>query len=159
MRVDAHHHLWDLSVRPQPWMIGAALEPLARTFTVHDYAEATTTSAIEASVVVQTVSDEAETVELLALCDEVAGPSAVVGWVDLSSDNVGARLDALQAGTGGRFLRGIRHQVHDEADPEWIARGDVRRGIQGVGAHGIVYERLLRPQHLAAATATAARLD
>jgi L-fuconolactonase len=158
-RVDAHHHLWDLSVRPQPWMVGDALAPIARTFTAADYAEAADASDIDASVVVQTVSDEAETVELLALCSQFTRPSAVVGWVDLRADSVGERLDALRKGPGGGFLRGIRHQVHDEADPEWITRDDVRRGIRAVGERGLVYDLLLRPHHLAAATATAERLD
>ncbi|MFE6856670.1 amidohydrolase, partial [Streptomyces sp. NPDC057674] len=31
--VDAHHHLWDLSVRDQDWITGPALAPLRRTFT------------------------------------------------------------------------------------------------------------------------------
>ena len=35
-RVDAHHHLWDLAVRDQPWIDGAALAPLRRSFGVED---------------------------------------------------------------------------------------------------------------------------
>jgi L-fuconolactonase len=159
IRVDAHHHLWDLDVRPQPWMVGEALAPIARSFSIVDYAEATKESSIVASVVVQTVSDEAETVELLELCRTNQLPNAVVGWVDLTADDVGDRLDALLTQPGGPFLRGIRHQVHDEPDLEWITRADVRRGIEAVGARNLVYELLLRPEHLAAAMTTVNRLD
>ena len=35
-RVDAHHHLWDLAVRDQPWIDGPALAPLRRSFGVDD---------------------------------------------------------------------------------------------------------------------------
>ena len=38
-RVDAHHHLWDLSVRDQPWIDGDD-RPIRRTFTVADLAAA-----------------------------------------------------------------------------------------------------------------------
>ena len=39
LRVDAHHHVWDLSVREQPWMIRRhGRDP--RSFDLHDLAEA-----------------------------------------------------------------------------------------------------------------------
>ena len=28
MRIDSHHHLWDLSIRPQEWMVGDGMEKL-----------------------------------------------------------------------------------------------------------------------------------
>ena len=34
-------------------------------------------------------------------------------------------------GPGGDRLVGIRHQVHDEPDPDWLLRADVRRGHRG----------------------------
>jgi L-fuconolactonase len=158
IRIDAHHHLWDLAVRPQPWMVGETFAAIARTFTELDFAHAAAPTNIVASVVVQTVSDEAETIELLALCERAELPSAVVGWVDLTAPDVGDRLDALRAQPGGEVLRGIRHQVHDELDPDWIARPDVRRGLRAVAKRGLAYELLLRPEHLGPATATAREL-
>jgi L-fuconolactonase len=41
--------------------------------------------------------------------------------------------------------------VHDEADPEWLGRPDVRRGIAAVGAAGLVYDILVRARELPAA--------
>jgi L-fuconolactonase len=29
-RIDAHHHVWDLAVRDQPWMTGDAMAPIVR---------------------------------------------------------------------------------------------------------------------------------
>jgi L-fuconolactonase len=37
-RVDAHHHIWDLSVREQGWMAGPELEPIRRNFSIEDLA-------------------------------------------------------------------------------------------------------------------------
>ena len=36
MKIDSHHHVWDLSVREQDWMEGDALAPISRTFTMAD---------------------------------------------------------------------------------------------------------------------------
>jgi L-fuconolactonase len=42
-------------------------------------------------------------------------------------------------------------QAHDEADPRWLARADVRRGLQAVAARGLVFDLLVRPCVLPAA--------
>ncbi|MGQ4406688.1 amidohydrolase, partial [Streptomyces hayashii] len=34
--IDAHHHVWDLSVRDQEWITGPELAPLRRGFTLAD---------------------------------------------------------------------------------------------------------------------------
>jgi len=81
--------------------------------------------------------------------DFIAG---VVGWVDLTAD-VAKQLASLRAGLGGAKLVGIRHQVHDEADPEWLGRKDVRRGIAAVGTAGLAYDILVRTRELPAALA------
>jgi L-fuconolactonase len=60
----------------------------------------------------------------------------VVGWVDLTSPSVGDDLDELLDGSTGRWLAGIRHQVHDEPDPDWLRRDDVRRGLAAVQRRG-----------------------
>ena len=36
MRIDSHHHVWDLSVRPQGWMVGEALNPIKKNFSIND---------------------------------------------------------------------------------------------------------------------------
>src|SRR5207302_4929792 len=93
-----------------------------------------------------------ETREFLATAavhDFIAG---VVGWVDLTAD-VAAQLKSLRAGPGGAKLVGIRHQVHDEADPKFLERKDVRRGIAAVGKAGLAYDILVRTRELPAALA------
>ena len=47
------------------------------------------------------------------------------------------------AGLGGKLV-GVRHQVHDEPDPAWLLRPDVRRGLAAVGASGLAYDLLVR---------------
>lgn len=59
--VDAHHHVWDLDTRPQPWISGEALAPLARSFTAADLAPEAAEAAVAATVVVQTVCVPEET--------------------------------------------------------------------------------------------------
>lgn len=70
--------------------------------------------------------------------------------------NYARLLAALRARPGGEHLVGIRHQVQSEPDPDWLLRPDVRRGLRAVADVGIVYDLVILPHQLPAAT-TAAR--
>ena len=152
-RVDAHHHLWDLEAREQPWLAAPGLAPLRRSFGIDELAAQA--AGIGATVVVQTVPEPAETQELLALAAEHELIAGVVGWVDLTARDVG---DAL-AGLDDERLVGIRHQVQDEPDPEWLCRSDVRTGLRAVADAGLVYDLLTLPGQLPAAIDTVRALD
>ncbi|MFJ8045724.1 amidohydrolase family protein [Kitasatospora sp. NPDC096147] len=154
--VDAHHHLWDLTVRPQPWISGPALAPLARSFLPADLISATFGLDLTATVAVQTVCVPGETPELLALAAGSPLIAGVVGWVDLTAPDVADALAALRRLPGGARLVGIRHQVQEEADPRWLLRPDVRQGLLAVARAGLAYDLVVRPHQLPAAV-TAAR--
>lgn len=144
MRIDAHQHFWDPGRYSYPWMAGDAMDPVRRAFTPADLLKSLQDAHIDGTILVQTLSSLAETREFLRLdANFVAG---VVGWVDLTSPTVGDDLDELLAGPGR--LVGIRHQVHDEADPEWLGRDDVRRGLAEVMSRGLTYDLLVRAREL-----------
>jgi len=127
-----------------------ALAPIRRRFGPEDLEPLLAPNGVDRTVLVQTRSSLDETREFLAtaaLHDFIAG---VVGWVDLTAD-VPKQIASLQAGPGGKKLVGIRHQAHDEADPEWLTKKDVRRGIAAVGKAGLVYDILVRARELPAA--------
>jgi L-fuconolactonase len=157
--VDAHHHLWDPGVRDYPWMAPPELAPIRRRYTLADLRLETAASGVSQTVLVQTVSEVAETEELLAVASASGGLIAgVVGWVDLTARDVAGALDRLRARPGGERLVGVRHQVEDEADPDWLARPDVRRGLRAVAAAGLVYDLLVRVSQLPAALAAVREL-
>ncbi|MEW2811033.1 amidohydrolase family protein [Streptomyces massasporeus] len=160
--VDAHHHVWDLGHRPQPWLEAPGHEPIRRDFSLDDLrAGATRTLAgrrLTSTVVVQCVASEDETRDLLALAAGSPLVGAVVGWTDLASPAIGDRLDALVEGPGGHFLRSLRHLVQDEADPVWLQRPAVERGLAAVGDRGLAYDLLIRSHQLTQAVRLARRL-
>jgi L-fuconolactonase len=154
--VDAHHHVWDLAARAQPWLELPGHEPLLRNYSEADLRPLASAAGVTATVVVQTVTDPAETAELLALAaasDLIAG---VVGWTDLQSPGAGDLLAALRERPGGHLLHGIRHPVLVETDPDWLRRPAVLAGLAAVGAAGLCYDIVVPADLLAAATEAAA---
>lgn len=156
MTVDAHHHVWDLSVRDQDWITGSALAPLRRNFTLADLAPEARAAGVDRTVLVQTVTVAEETPEFLALAEEHPLVAGVVGWTDLTEPGVAETLARLRALPGGAHLRGIRHQVQGEPDPEWLLRADVRRGLAAVADAGLVYDLVVLPRQLPACARAAA---
>ena len=150
--VDAHHHFWDPSRADYPWLTDE-LAVIRRPFSPDDLEPLLAAAGVDATVLVQTRASLDETREFLATAATTPFIRGVVGWVDLTDPGVADVLAELRDGPGGDRLVGIRHQVHDEPDPDWLLRDDVTRGIRAVGAAGLVYDLLVRPRELPAALA------
>ena len=154
--MDAHHHVWDLDTRDQPWTAG--LPALRRSFSLSDLRPHLVANRVQATVIVQTVCVAEETPEMLALANEATEVGGVVGWVDLTAPDVDERLSSLREGPGGNYLVGVRHQVQEEPDPRWLCRDDVRRGLAAVGRAGLAYDFVVRAHQLPAVVETVAAL-
>lgn len=147
-RVDAHHHVWDLTVRDEPWITGPEMQPIRRSFSLADLRPHARAADVESTVLVQTLGLVEETREFLLLADTDPLVGAVTGWVDLTSPSVADDVAALRNAAGGRYLRAIRHGVQSEPDANWLARADVRRGLAELQRAGLAYELLTFPVHL-----------
>jgi L-fuconolactonase len=150
--IDAHHHVWDLSVRDQDWITGPDMAPIRRSFSLDDLRRDAAPEGVGATVLVQTVTVAQETPEMLSLAAADPLVAAVVGWADLTSPGIAGELDALAAGPGGGYLAGIRHQVQSEPDPDWLRRPGVIRGLRAVAQAGLCYDLVVLPHQLPAAS-------
>ncbi|MBE8522451.1 amidohydrolase family protein [Amycolatopsis sp. H6(2020)] len=149
-RVDAHHHLWQTSVRRHAWLDGDDTAAIRRDFTPDDLRAAAL--GMDATVLVQVLPDLEESVEFLATAAAEPLIAGVVGWIDLTG-SPSEDLDRLRSAPGGELLTGIRHLVQAEPDPRWLEREDVLAGLAAVRDAGLVYDLLVLPHQLPAATA------
>jgi L-fuconolactonase len=154
-RIDAHHHLWDLSSRPQEWLDGPELAVIRRDFGLSDLRAVTGPAGVDATVLVQVLNDIDETAEFLAVAGKSELIAGVVGWVDLTAPDVAEQLDRLRSGPGGDRLVGVRHLVQSEPDPDWLMRPAVIAGLRAVRDAGLAYDVLTRPHQLPSAVEVA----
>ena len=140
-----------------PWMTDD-LAVIRHTFGPDDLRPLLAAYGIRSSVLVQTRSSALETRAFLELASRTDFIAGVVGWVDLTGPDVGDTLAGLQAGAGGQYLRAIRHQVHDEPDPDWLQQESVLNGLRAVQDAGLAYDLLIRARELPAAIEVAQRL-
>jgi L-fuconolactonase len=155
--VDSHHHVWDTSRRPHGWL--AALPTLNRSFDLGQLEQVAAPLGVSATVLVQVLNDPAETEEFLSLASASELIAGVVGWVDLTHPGVGETLARLAELPGGEKLVGVRHLVHNEPDPEWLRRPEVRRGVRAVSESGRAFDLLVATRELPAAVELAEQLE
>jgi L-fuconolactonase len=155
VKIDSHQHFWSLSKREYSWLEGEALTPIRREFGPQELVPELEAAGLDGSILVQTCSSVEETLEFLEIAAQNPAVMGVVGWVDLTDPEVGHTLDTLKGGPNGRFLVGIRHGVQSEADPMWLMRADVNRGLEQVRAKGLAYDLLITPRDVPAALETA----
>lgn len=152
--VDSHQHFWDPENGDYGWMQGADMAPIRHNFWPRELAPLLAQNGVDKTVIVQTWSSLDETRQFLDIAAETDFVAGVVGWADMTDPDLPATLAELKAGNGGQYLVGVRHQVHDEEDADWLLRGDVQRGLRAVQQADLVYDLLTRPRELPAALKT-----
>lgn len=144
LKIDAHQHFWDLGKLHYPWM-SPSQTILYRNYSPSDLAPHLAACRIDGTIFVQATHAVAEIRWVFELARQADFIQGIVGWVDLTAPDLGDLVDTLRAEGP---LVGVRHQVHDEQDNEWIVRPDVVRGLRTLAAKGIPYDLLVRPPHL-----------
>lgn len=142
--IDSHHHFWDVGMRDYQWMPPGE-SVLRRNYLPEDLAPALQQGGVDKTVIVQAHQSVEETTWMLDIAGNSDFVAGVVGWVDLTADDVGDTLDELQANP---WFKGVRHIWHDEPDDDWLARPGPVNGLREVAARGLAYDFLVRPQHL-----------
>jgi L-fuconolactonase len=155
--IDAHHHFLDPAQREYPW-IGAAEAPINRRLGAEHLAPLLQAHGVSATVLVQTVGTEEESLAMLAASTEHGWIAGVVGWVDLTAGDVSRQICRLRDALGGDRLVGIRHGVADEPDPLWLLQPSVLRGLDAVADAGLVFDLEVGLRELPAARSAAGQL-
>ena len=151
--IDAHHHLWRYNAEEYGW-ISPEMSFLQRNFSVADLLPSMRNAQVDGTVVVQARQSLEETRWLLAIAQESPEVRGVVGWAPLASGDVRQTLLSFR---DFPKLKGLRHVVQDEPDPNFLLREDFNRGIASLLDAGLAYDILVRSDQLAAARSFAAQ--
>jgi L-fuconolactonase len=151
MRIDSHHHIWDLTSRDQEWISGEAMQPIRRNFAIADLEDVASASRIDKTILVQTVTDYTETPELLKIAQSEQLVGAVVGWLKIDAPDAIEHLHQYLDLPGGEYLKGIRDIAQDHPDPNYLAKPESISNVRKLGELGITYDLLTKIPELPAA--------
>ncbi len=144
IRIDAHQHFWKYNTVDYGWM-GPDMEILKKNYLPEDLLPLLQSTGINGTIAVQARQTLEETRWLLDLADDNPFIKGVVGWVDLSGENVAAQLTQF---CGEPAFVGVRHVVHDEPDDRFMLRKEFLRGLGVLKEFKLTYDILIFPKHL-----------
>lgn len=136
--IDAHQHFWKLGEHDCVWPT-AAEAAIYRDFLPADWRAVAEPCGVTGSVLVQSQESVRDTAWLLELAEQHDFILGVVGWADLT-------LPALPR---SRWLKGLRPMVQGYP-ADYLDHPALDMGIAAMAEQGLVFDALVRPQHLPA---------
>jgi predicted TIM-barrel fold metal-dependent hydrolase len=163
MKIDAHHHLWDLQSVQYPWLMAEGVErffgdpsPIQRNYLIDEFRRSAGQHGITGSVHIQVgAADpmaEAEWVQQVA--DATPDwPLVQVAFADLTGPDLGDHLDRLQQLPSLRGIRQIIGRAPGEdaqtGTKELLADPKFRAGLQELAHRGLSFDLQLIPELMA----------
>ncbi|WP_394796207.1 amidohydrolase family protein [Armatimonas sp.] len=153
--IDTHQHLWDRTRFDLPWL-ASATEPLSKSHTPDDYAQAAAGLGIAATIYmevdVRSDQREAEAQYVFGLCDDPKNPmvGAVVGG-DPAAADFKAYLDKIAS----PHLKGVRQVLHGGLPQGYCLSPEFVAGVRELGKRKLRFDLCLRSGELADGAALA----
>lgn len=144
MIVDAHQHFWQLDEPGRDWPT-PDLEPIYRDFGPADLQPLLREHGVSATVLVQSMACESDTLRMLELAERMPWIAGVVGWTDLKAADAPERIARLARHPK---LRGLRPMLQGLPDDRWIDDPALTPAIEAMRVHGLAFDALVMPRHL-----------
>lgn len=157
--IDSHFHIWRQA--DQPWLVGPMVprifgpyEPIRRDYPMEEFLADREGLGVTQAVYVQTnwakEDFEKEVAFVSETADRTGWPHAIVGYADMTVDDVRPQLDRLRKYP---LLRGIRMQLHWNenaafrfaADARQVIDPKVRANIGRLKDYGLSFDLQLFP--------------
>ena len=151
--IDAHQHFWKYNIEDYAW-IDDEMNVLRKDFMPEDLGIVLKDNNVDGCIAVQARQTEEETAFLVKLSQNHTFIRGVVGWIDLCSPDIDERLAFFSQSTE---IKGYRHVVQAEPDPNFMKRDDFRNGLSELSKYELCYDVLIFPHQLEAALDTIQR--
>jgi L-fuconolactonase len=144
MVIDSHHHFWQYDSVAYDW-IDDEMKDIRKDFLPETLEPTIQNAGIDGVISVQARQSLEETDWLLELANQHDFIRGVVGWVPLVHNNLDEILDQYAR---QKLLKGVRHVIQGEADPDFMLRSDFNRGIGLLKKYNLVYDILVVERQL-----------
>lgn len=145
-RIDSHQHFWRYNSQKHSW-IDDEMALIRRDFLPGDIKKEFDKNQIDGCVAVQADQSLEENDFLLNLSKENSFINAIVGWVDFRSPEL---MKQLEMYSEEPIVKGFRHIVQGEEDPNFLLRSNFLNGISNLKQFDFTYDILVFPHQLGA---------
>jgi L-fuconolactonase len=144
LKIDSHQHFWKFDPVRDSW-IDESMSVIQRDFFPQDLEPILKANGIDGCVIVQSDQSEAENHFQIANADNHDFIKGVVGWVDLSANNIEERLEYFSQ---FKKLKGFRHVLQGEPQRDFMLRPEFLNGISLLNKYNFTYDILVFPDQL-----------
>lgn len=143
MVIDSHVHFWKFDPVRDAWITNE-MTTIRRDFLPEDFLFYTNENQIEGCIAVQADQSDKETTFLLNLAKENSFIKGIVGWIDLTSENLEELLQNYQS---EKLIKGFRHIAEGE-ELGFLLLENVLNGIKKLHQFNYTFDILLRQHQL-----------
>jgi L-fuconolactonase len=155
--IDTHIHTWDFSRAHYLWLDGDQTI-LHRNYLLDELNPEAQAAGVTDGVLVQAANNSEDTALMLETARNNPWIRGVVGWLPLLNPSMTQQW-ITEKFKGQTYLKGIRHLIHDEADPTWLLQPAVLESLQIVARHHLTYDVVgVTEEHLKTAISLATRI-
>jgi L-fuconolactonase len=144
MKIDSHQHFWKYNPDKHNW-INAQMRAIKHDFMPKDLLNILQSNQFEGTVAVESSSTEEESDFLIMQANEHSFIKGIVGWVDLQHENIQDRLGYYSS--FGK-LKGFRHSIQTEANPDFLMKPSFLNGIAALAKHQFTFDILIQEHQL-----------
>jgi len=144
MIIDSHHHFWKYDPIEYDW-IDDSMKVIRKDFLPENLKTTIQEAGVDGVISVQARQSVEETDWLIGMAQQNDFIKGVVGWLPLIQDDMEVYLEKY---AGEKALKGVRHVIQGEPDPEFILRKDFNRGISLLKKYSLVYDILIVERQL-----------
>src|SRR5215210_1447178 len=121
--IDTHLHVWNFERAEYEWLRNDT-SILNRSYHIEELAEERLDAGVTEGVLVQAANNFEDTDWMLEVAAGTPWITGVVGWVPLTDPG---ETEKALAGNylSNSYFKGVRHLIHDEADPRWLLQEKV----------------------------------
>ncbi len=154
--IDTHLHTWDLQQLDYYWLKGDT-SILAKDYFLDEVALNFVEAGVTNALLVQAANSLAESDWLLSLAEVHEWVAGAVIWLPLEKpEAVHAALEKYQPNP---YFKGVRHQIHDEQNNEWLLQPTVVESLALLAGKNIPYDLVgTKPAHIETAIKVAERI-
>jgi len=139
MIIDSHVHFWKFDPIRDVW-ITDDMTVIRKDFLPEDFSLNLNENRIDGCIAVQADQSDAETAFLVRLAKENPFIKGVVGWVDLTSDNIEELLKNYKS---EKLIKGFRHIAEGE-EIGFLLQNNVLNGISKLHQYSYTFDILLK---------------
>lgn len=145
--IDTHVHVWNFEKAEYGWLKNDT-SILNRTYHIEEIETERNKAGITAGVLVQASINTDDTDWMLEVAEKTDWIQGVVGWLPLMDPEKTEQL-LNDVYLKNKCYKGVRHLIHDEADPKWLLQETVIESLKILVKYNLTYDVVgVLPEHI-----------